>query len=146
MSLSYWMIEGIGLCANDIGPHLDNEKVVKCISEVHPDDLELKTMILRDDYSNFDVHDYIDNGLFENVGDLLCFCDDTDSLTFCNDGDGNTYFYYPPSMPWERSESDPKNEEEVIQRIISAVKGLTDLQDYEIREMIDRELCVVGAG
>ena len=146
MSLSYWMIEGIGLCANDIEPHLDNEKVVKCISEVHPDDLELKTMILRDDYSNFDVHDYIDNGLFENVGDLLCFCDDTDSLTFCNDGDVNTYFYYPPSMPWERSVSDPKNEEEVIQRIISAVKGLTDLQDYEIREMIDRQLCVVGAG
>ena len=49
-------------------------------------------------------------------------------------------------MPWERGVSDPKNEEEVIQRIISAVKGLTDLQDYEIREMIDRELCVVGAG
>ena len=146
MSLSYWMIEGIGLCTNDIEPHLDDKKVVRCISEAHPDDLELKSMLLRDDYSNFDVHDYIDNGLFNNVGDLLCFCDQTDSLTFCDDGEGNVYFYYPPSMPWERSVSDPKSEEEVIQRIISAVKGLTDLQDYEIREMIDRELCVVGAG
>lgn len=146
MSLSYWMIEGIGLCTNDIEPHLDDKKVVRCISEAHPDDLELKSMLLRDDYSNFDVHDYIDNGLFNNVGDLLCFCDQTDSLTFCDDGEGNVYFYYPPSMPWERSASDPKSEEEVIQRIISAVKGLTDLQDYEIREMIDRELYVVGAG
>lgn len=146
MSLSYWMIEGIGLCTNDIEPHLDDKKVVRCISEAHPDDLELKSMLFRDDYSNFDVHDYIDNGLFNNVGDLLCFCDQTDSLTFCDDGEGNVYFYYPPSMPWERSVSDPKSEEEVIQRIISAVKGLTDLQDYEIREMIDRELYVVGAG
>lgn len=146
MSLSYWMIEGIVLCTNDIEPHLDDKKVVRCISEAHPDDLELKSMLLRDDYSNFDVHDYIDNGLFNNVGDLLCFCDQTDSLTFCDDGEGNVYFYYPPSMPWERSVSDPKSEEEVIQRIISAVKGLTDLQDYEIREMIDRELYVVGAG
>lgn len=146
MSLSYWMIEGIGLCTNDIEPHLDDKKVVRCISEAHPDDLELKSMLLRDDYSNFDVHDYIDNGLLNNVGDLLCFCDQTDSLTFCDDGEGNVYFYYPPSMPWERSVSDPKSEEEVIQRIISAVKGLTDLQDYEIREMIDRELYVVGAG
>lgn len=146
MSLSYWMIEGIGLCTNDIEPHLDDKKVVRCISEAHPDDLELKSMLLRDDYSNFDVHDYIDNGLFNNVGDLLCFCDQTDSLTFCDDGEGNVYFYYPPSMPWERRASDPKSEEEVIQRIISAVKGLTDLQDYEIREMIDRELYVVGAG
>ena len=146
MSLSYWMIEGIGLCANDIEPHLDDKKVVRCISEAHPDDLKLKSMLLRDDYSNFDIHDYIDNGLFNNVGDLLCFCDQTDSLTFCDDGEGNVYFYYPPSMPWERSVSDPKSEEEVIQRIISAVKGITDLQGYEIREMIDRELYVVGAG
>lgn len=29
MSLSYWMIEGIGLCTNDIEPHLDNKKVVR---------------------------------------------------------------------------------------------------------------------
>lgn len=146
MSLSYWMIEGIGLCTNDIEQHLDDKKVVRCISEAHPDDLELKSMLLRDDYSNFDIHDYIENGLFDNVGDLLCFCDQTDSLTFCDDGEGNVYFYYPPSMPWERSVSDPKSEEEVIQRIISAVKGLTNLQDHEIREMIDRELYVVGIG
>lgn len=146
MSLYHWMIESIGLRANDIEPHIDKEKAARCILDVYPHISELHDMTISYDYSDFNIQDYIEGGFFNNIGDLLTFCDPTDSLTFCDNGEGNVYFYYPPSMPWERSISDPKSEEEVIQRIISAVKGLTDLQGHEIREMIDRELHVVGAG
>lgn len=80
------------------------------------------------------------------IGDLLAHCDDTDTLTFCDDGDGNEYFYYPPSMPWHRTENEPDSAEEVHRRIIKAVQCLTDLSEAEIEKMIDDDLYVCGCG
>ena len=99
MSRSFWMIQGIGLRANDIEPHIDKEKAARCILDVYPHISELYDMTISNDYSSFNVQDYIECRLFDNIGDLLTFCDPTDSLTFCDDGEGNVYFYYPPSMP-----------------------------------------------
>lgn len=73
-------------------------------------------------------------------------CDDTDTLTFCDDGDGNEYFYYPPSMPWHRTENEPDSAEEVHRRIIKAVQCLTDLSEAEIEKMINDDLYVCGCG
>lgn len=81
-----------------------------------------------------------------DLGDLLCYCDDTDSLTFCDDGVGNEYFYYPPSLPWHRTDAEPDSAEEVHRRIIKAVQKLTNLTDAEIDAMIDDDLYEVGCG
>jgi len=83
---------------------------------------------------------------FDNLGDLLAHCDDTDSLCYGDDGESGSYLYYPPSLPWQRSDNDPETKEEVHRRIIKAVQRITDLPDEEISSMIDDELYVVGMG
>ena len=60
--------------------------------------------------------------------------------------DGGAYFYYPPSMPWHRTDSEPDTLDEVHKRIIKAVQVITDLTDEEIEQMIDDDLYVVGIG
>lgn len=146
MSMSYWMIEGIGLCTRDIEDHVNTEKAVRFFVEQFPDDDELLDMIAANDYSDFDMDDYFYGNGFENLADVLCHCDDTDSITFSDDGDGNCYFYYPPSMPWHHTSSEPQSEQEVIDRIIAAVKKITDMQAHEIRALINTSLYVVGMG
>jgi len=146
MSMSYWMIEGIGFNANKIKPHLNIGKVVGFFSKQFPDEADLRMMIFTGNHSDFDIDDYLYGNGFEDLADVLCHCDDTDTLTFCDDGDGNCYFYYPPSMPWDRMDNDPKSEQEVIDRIIAATQKITDLSAEEITSMIDKDLYVVGMG
>lgn len=67
-------------------------------------------------------------------------------ITYGGDGEGGYYFYYPPSMPWELREDDPKTIDEVHRRIVTAVQKVTDLSEAEIEEMIDDDLYVVGIG
>ncbi len=146
MSTCFWMIEGIGLNAKDIESRVSTEKVVRFFAKQLPDKPELIDMIMSNDFSKFDINDYMYGNGFENIADVLCHCDDTDSITFGDDGNGNCYFYYPPSMPWHHTKTEPKSEEEVISRIISAVKKITDMSPYEIRELICTDLYVVGIG
>lgn len=146
MSMNYWMIEGIGLNADDIEPHINKEKVARFFYQQFPDNEELKDMIAAGGYSSFDVEEYYFGNGFDNLADVLCHCDDTDSLTYCGDGDGNTYFYYPPSMPWHRTANEPQTEQEVVERIIKAVQKITDMTEEEIKEVINNDLYVVGWG
>lgn len=149
MSLSYWVLEGVGLCAEDIEPYINQKKLVKLLLEqlIDEDDEvkeELQLMIDTEDFSKFDYGDYLYGCPFENLADILTHCDDTDSLTFGDNGDGSHYLYYPPSMPWWFREEDPKSLDEVHERIITAVQRITDLQKEEILQMIDDDLFVVG--
>lgn len=146
MSMSYWIIEGIGLNAQDIKPYINTEKAVRFFYEQFPDDPTLAGMIAANDYSTFDVESFYYGNGFENLADVLCHCDDTGSTIFGDDGDGNVYFYYPPSMPWCRSDTDPRSEQEVIGRMISAVQKITDMSEEKIKEVIDTDLYVVGMG
>lgn len=146
MSLSYWMIEGIGINVENVIPYVNKEKAARAILEQHPDDDELQEIILSGDYSSFDVEEYLYEVGFDNFADLLTHCDDTDSLTYSDDGDGNSYFYYPPSMPWHRVSNEPNSEDEVIDRIVAAVQKITDMTREKIVLKIDTELYVVGIG
>ncbi len=146
MSVSYWMIEGIGLNVDDVAPHINKEKAVRFFLEQFPEESDLADMIAANDYSSFDIEEYYYGNGFENLADVLCHCDDTDSLTFGDDGDGGVYFYYPPSMPWHHTSNEPQTEQEVIDRIIKAVQKITDMTEEEIKKIIDNDLYVVGCG
>lgn len=146
MSMSYWMIEGVGLNADDVAPHINKEKAVRFFLEQLPEESDLADMIAANDYSSFDIEEYYYGNGFESLADVLCHCDETDSLTFGDDGDGGAYFYYPPSMPWHHTRNEPQSEQEVIDRIIKAVQKITDMTEEEIKKIINNDLYVVGCG
>lgn len=144
MSMSYWIIEGIGFNVRGIEPHINTEKAVRFFYEQFPDDPDLADMIAANDYASFDMEAFYYGNGFENFADVLCHCDDTGSIIFGDDGDGNVYFYYPPSMPWLRTDTEPQSEQEVVARIVNAVQKITDMSEDEIKEIIDMDLYVVG--
>lgn len=146
MSVSYWMIEGVGIDVDKIKPHLNNEKLVQLLSEQLPDDEIVNEIMEKGSYSDLDINDFMYGEPFDNLGDLLTHCFDSNSLSYGDDGESGAYLYYPPSLPWQRTENDPETLEEVHRRIIKAVQRVTDLTVEEINGMIDDELYVVGIG
>lgn len=146
MSVCHWMIEGIGIKAEMIEPHLNIERVVALFLEKFPGDEELEEMVSTGDYSGFDMGEYLHGNCFENLGEVLWHCDDTDALTYGDDGEGTSYFYYRPSMPWHHTEAEPKSEQDVIDRIVNAVQKIADIPAEEIVKMIDTDLYVYGCG
>ena len=146
MSMSYWLIEGIGINVQDIEEHVNKEKMVRFFLEQLPNREDLMDMLNSGDYELFDAEEYCQCNGFDNFADVLCHCDDTDSLTFGYDGEGASYFYYPPSMPWHRTPNEPKSEQEVIDRIVKAVQKISDMTEEEIKKIVDNELYVVGCG
>lgn len=148
--MDYWVINGIGINTNDIRPHLNQGKLLDFLAEQLPDDEDvIKWVALREETGKcpaFDINDFFYGKPFANLADLLTFCDDTDTLTYDDDNEGSSYFYYPPSMPWELREDDPKTIEEVHQRIVAAVQKVTGLTADNIESMVDNEIYVVCAG
>lgn len=142
MSSVYWIIQGIGINANEIESRIDEDKALKLLYEQYPNVMDLERILQN---PNFCAKKIGHCGGFENLADALCYCDDTDTLTYAGDGEGNWYFYYPPSMPWHQTKNEPKSEEEVVARIVSAVQRLTDMSHDEIEKLIDFELYVVGS-
>lgn len=146
MSVSYWMIEGVGIDVEKVKPHFNNEKLAQLLAEQLPDDEIVIEIMEKGSFSDLDINDFMYGEPFDNLADLLSHCDDSNSLTYGDDGESGAYLYYPPSLPWERTENDPDTLEEVHRRIIKAVQRVTDLSDEEIDQMIDDELYVVGIG
>lgn len=138
MSMCYWACEGIGINTRDV---IDSLNVERCISL-------LKEQLPNEEFSEeeFDITDYFYGSPLDNFGELLCVCDDTDSMTYGDDGEGEYYFYYPRSYPWERSNNEPKTIEDVHERIIRAVQKICDLTAEQIDKIIDDNLCVIGCG
>lgn len=94
----------------------------------------------------FDIDDYLYGEPFENLADVFTFCDDTDSLTYGDNGDGESYFYYPPSYPWERTENEPSSIVEVHERVIKAVLRLCDMTREQVEALIDDDIYDYGCG
>lgn len=152
MSMTYWMIEGVGINADAIWDRLDDKKVIRFLAQQLPNEVTSTEVeaalaaISRGESCPINIRDYLYGEPLENLADALAHCDDTNTLTFADDGDGSAYFYYPPSMPWERGENTPTSIDEVHQRIIDAVQKLTDMTSDEIEGIIDGDLHVVGCG
>lgn len=142
MSTCYWMCEGIGIRTNRLYEHLNRDKCIEVLRR------ELGADFDEDFCENneFDIDEYLYGNPFENLGDLLCHCDDTNTMTYGDNGDGEYYFYYTPSYPWNRKENEPLSIVEVHERIIDAVQCISDLSRKQIEDMIDDDIYDYGCG
>ena len=138
MSASYWICEGVGIRANQLCPFLNTQKCVQLLKKQMPGE-----EISED---RFDIDDYLYGEPFENLADVFTFCDDTDSITYADNGDGECYFLYPPSYPWERTENEPSSIAEVHERIIKAVLRLCDMTREQVEDLIDNDIYDYGCG
>lgn len=150
MSMLYWVIAGVGIDADKVRPYLNKDRLLNLLVEQLPYDDDIFDLVQTRERTRqcpeFDIGDYIHGYPFDNLAELLTYCDDTRSITYAVDGDGGCYFYYPPRMPWELQDEDPKTVDEVHHRIVASVKRVTDLSESEVERMIDDDLYVVGAG
>ncbi len=149
MSSYHWIIQGVGIDTSKIRPYIDGEKLARFLYEYCDYNKKLcevveETNFGRDEDSVSILLTCSYELEFDDLADLLTYCDDTDSITCLDDGRGNSYFYYPPSMPWEYTKTEPRSLKEVHRRIIRAVKKITSLTDDEIDKMIDNDLYLAG--
>lgn len=139
MSVNYWIVEGIGIATSVLKAHLNTQKCIDLIKEQSNGELQ-------PDKKGFDIENYFFGALFENLADMLCHCDDTGTLTWGNNVDGECYFLYPPSYPWNRMENEPNSITEVHERIKDAVQCLCSLTREQIEEYIDDDIYEIGYG
>lgn len=127
-----------GIRVNQLRPFLNPQKCIQLLKEQLPGE-----EISED---GFDIDDYLYGEPFENLADVFTFCDDTDSLTYGDNGDGESYFYYPPSYPWERTENEPSSIAEVHERVIKAILRLCDMTREQVETLIDDDIYDYGCG
>lgn len=139
MSMCYWMCEGIGIATSALVPYLDVDKCTKLICEQTSGEIVSNK-------EDFDINDYLYGEVFENLADMLCHCDNSEAMTYGDNGDGESYFYYTKTYPWERLETEPKSIEEVHSIIKDAVQRVCNLTRDEIEEMINDDIYDFGCG
>lgn len=144
--MSFWTIEGIGFNTNKIEPFINKKKLAKVLLKQLPDDELLLETMKGKKYCNLDIRDFLYGEPFDGLGDLLAHCDDTNSLTYGDNGNGESYFYYPPSYPWEWTENEPSSIAEVHERIIKAVLCLCDMTSEQVEKLIDDDFFDYGYG
>lgn len=143
MSTSYWLITGVGLNAD----HIEiSQKKLRAFLQEELDGGREDFPEVWEDSKELDVNDYLYGEPYDNLGDLLTFCDDTDTLTYGDDGEGTPYFYYPPSMPWQQGVRDPLTLDDCKRNIVKAVQRISDMTEEEIMNIIDEDLYVIGYG
>lgn len=139
MSTCVWICAGIGLRESVIRPHLNMEKCRAEIQKQLPDE--------RISQNHFRLDDYIDWGEpFYGLSDFLTYLDDTNTLTYGDNGNGETFFYYVRSYPWEHVKNEPQSIDEVHSRIIDAVFKVCDLSRDEIDALIEDDIYEEGWG
>ena len=80
MSMSHWVCEGIGINAGDVMSSINVKRCIEFLKKQLPDE-----EISEED---FDITDFLYGEPFDNFGDILCHCDDTNTMTYGDDGDG----------------------------------------------------------
>lgn len=145
MGTEYWVIKGVGINTERIREYLDKVALANfCYHHLLNDD-ELYELIRHENYDDFDIEEYLHGQPFDNLADLLTYCDDTDTLTYGEDKEGNSYLYYPPSMPWELRKEDPRTLSDAHDIIADAILKVTsELSRGTLIEMIDDDLNELG--
>ena len=123
MSLSYWMIVGLGLSMKELFPYLQASKIRQRLRKQKGTDLNMEDTALWgkiNDTERFKLLlEYLTGGF--QFADLIEQSDGRHLLSYANDGEDNTYLYYEPSYPWEREEEDFRTEEEAKRYICNIV-------------------------
>ena len=105
MSLSYWMIVGLGLSMKELFPYLQASKIRQRLREQKGSDLNMEDTALWgkiNDTERFKLLLEYLTGDFQ-FADLIAQSDGRHLLSYANDGEDNTYLYYEPSYPWVKS-------------------------------------------
>ena len=55
MSVSYWLIEGIGIDTEKLFPHIDKKKFVQTLHELLPDDADVIAIMEEDCYQQVQI-------------------------------------------------------------------------------------------
>ena len=145
MSMCYWTVSGIGIDTVKMWDHINKRKAIDALLALFPDDLELLEWKKRKNLQGFRIEEYLYEADIYNFAELLTKCDDTNTLTF-GDADDGEFLYYPPSMPWDRKENEPKSVQEVHDRIVAAVMKVVDMSKEEIEALIEDDIFAVGCG
>ncbi len=149
MSLSYWMIVGLGLSMKELFPYLQASKIRQRLREQKGSDLNMEDTALWgkiNDTERFKLLLEYLTGDFQ-FADLIAQSDGRHLLSYANDGEDNTYLYYEPSYPWEREEKEFRTEEEAKEYICSIVLPFAgdQVKRKDILALIG-EICEVGCG
>ena len=150
MSLSYWMIVGLGLSMKELFPYLQASKIRQRLREQKGIDLNVEDAALWEKINDTErfkllLEYLVDDGF--QFADLIAQSDGRHLLSYANDGENNTYLYYEPSYPWEREGEEFRTEEEAKEYICSIVMPFVGDQvtRKDILALIG-EICEVGCG
>lgn len=146
MSSETWIIAGVGLNVDKIVKYINKEKLAKQLAYLIPENEKLIKIAISGDYESIDLDDLLFDLPYDNLAELLTHCDCTDVMTYSDDGRGSSYFYYSPTMPWQRTDFEPASLDELHSRIICAIQSITDLSWEEIDGIIDDDLYVPCCG
>ena len=133
-----WICAGVGIRDSVIYPHLNLAKCRQEIQKILPDE--------QISQNRFDLSDYMYGSPFDNLGEFLTYFDDTDTITYGDNGNGESFFYYTRSFPWEHTWNEPRTIEEVHRRIVDAVSKVCDLSREEIDALIEDDIYEEGYG
>lgn len=138
MSMDFWVCEGIGVRSSVIWPLLDMSKCREAVKKLIPDE--------DIPYNNFSLDDYMDGNPFYGLGDFLAQLDDTTTISYGDNGNGETFFIYNRSYPWEHFKNEPDSIDEVHRRIINAISKVCNLSKDEIDLLIEDDIYEEGWG
>lgn len=93
MSMTYWMIEGVGIKTDAIWNRLDDKKVVQFLAQEFPDEVTSMeaeaalAAIARGESCPINIRDYLHGEPLDSLGEAIALCDDTEILTYGDDGE-----------------------------------------------------------
>ena len=149
MSMSYWMIYGLGFSMDDLAPYLDADKIRQKL-------LEQKSIsITSEDAARWEkINDWARLELLQDCtdtsfgfADLMAESDQKHLLSYGNDGENGSYLYYEPSYPWDRKEQECQTEEAAREHICDVTMPFVgdDVMREDILNLI-YEVNQVGCG
>lgn len=149
MSVSYWMIYGIGLSMDDLSPYLDSDKVLQKMAELKGLVLETAETIqwgkTNDTARLAMLREHLNCSF--GFADLIAESDSHGLLSYGNDGEDANFLYYEPSYPWQQRNHECQTEEAVRTHICDVVMPFVNdnTTRKDILTLID-QISQVGMG
>lgn len=122
MSMSYWMIFGIGFEVADLMPYLDPEKIRQGLADkqIRLNEADLAKWDTLNTNGRIELlEEYVDSNF--GFTDLMAESDEKDLLSCGNDGDNGRYLYYEPSYPWQKKEHECELEASAREHLCNVV-------------------------
>jgi len=134
MSMTYWGINGFGLCLDSVYGALNQKVVKEKIKELFkPDQTEG-----IDDVADILDADWFYGDPYSNFAEFLVEgYDEKKILSWEDDGNGRAFLLYQPPYPWQLKPEDPKTCDELISYMVKVLQNVFDLSHNEIASKLD---------